>query len=502
MANNQHNYSSGRINRYGAEGPEPGAPEQGTPQEAGQPPPRQQPPPQAAQPYRQSISRLSGVQNGILGTQGEPPILDTRTPEAQSAGNNARQNVPQSGRAMKRQKPAKQPRQPSQPGQPRRQAAYMANGGAAVREKRRFGKGAKIILAAVLAFLLLAAIGFLAYLNGFFDTGVFGAISKNYIPKDYKKSDVVNILIVGIDYEEGREYENGLGMTDMILYLNYDLKNNQMDLLQIPRDSYVGEQVPTGGTGKINAALISGEDKKNPINNLVSVVEQQYRLPVDHYIAMDMDALKTIVDTFGGLRVYVPREMSHDGSYLPQGWQWLDGNACEFFVRNRSGEGFERADIDRLDNQRHFYSALFRRFLNLTPTDIVHLLPVFEHYCNTDIGLKDIFDLCFSALSLKSENVMFCKVPGATGKELDPTGAGRDMYIVDKYGRGTEADPGTAALLNQYFRSGGEVAVSELGLPDVTIPADWLLYSPNVQVMTSVQEGEGGADVDVEPSFG
>ena len=43
------------------------------------------------------------------------------------------------------------------------------------------------------------------------------------------KGDVVNILVCGIDYEEGRNYSNDPtsndGMTDMILYVQFDIKN-------------------------------------------------------------------------------------------------------------------------------------------------------------------------------------------------------------------------------------------------------------------------------------
>ncbi len=369
--------------------------------------------------------------------------------------------------------------------------------------KQKNGKF-KVVLSLVLVFVLLLGGGAafaLGYLDSLLNTDLLGFVT-NYIPKDYSKSDVVNVLIVGIDNEEGRDYGAGLGMTDMILYANFDIVNNKLNLLQIPRDSYVGEEVATGGTGKINAALISGEDSENPINNLVKVVEEQFLLPVDHYIAMDMDGMKAIVDTFGGLRVYVPQEMSYNGSYLPAGWQWLNGDAAEFFVRNRSGVGFEQADISRLDNQRFFYSALFRRFMNLAPQDIVNLLPVFEHYCSTDIGLTDIFDLAYTALNLQAENVLFCKVPGATDPALDPSGQGRSLYYVDVYGRGTEEEPGTANLLNQYFRSYGEpVPAEELGLPNIDIPESTTLYSPNVQVMSSVQDEEGGADINVEPQY-
>ena len=54
------------------------------------------------------------------------------------------------------------------------------------------------------------------------------------------KGDVVNILVCGIDYEEGRNYSNDPtsndGMTDMILYVQFDIKNGALRMLQIPRN--------------------------------------------------------------------------------------------------------------------------------------------------------------------------------------------------------------------------------------------------------------------------
>ncbi len=492
MAKREHNYNSGRIHRA-QKTPQPPAQQRMEPTALPQQP--------AAPQQRMAPAQIAPVAPGagqqVPRQRMQPVSIQPPQPAQENPGQNGQQTPFQQAPRQQTMPPASVP-PPARAG--RQPPPPKAAGAAAVAARPKKKKNKALIALLVMLALLLVLVGlFLGYLNGVFETGLLGSIT-NYTPKDYSKKDTVNILIVGIDNEEGRDYGAGLGLTDMILYANFDLVNNKLNLLQIPRDSYVGEEVPTGGTGKINAALISGPDKQNPINNLVKVIEEQFRLPIDHYIAMDMDALKTIVDTFGGLRVYVPQEMSNEGSYLPQGWQWLDGNAAEFFVRNRKGPGFEQADLARLDNQRHFYSALFRRFMNLTPGDMVKLLPVFENYCNTDIGMKDIFDLGFSALKLQPENVLFCKVPGATDPGLDPTGQGRSLYFVDVYGRGTPEEPGAANLMNEYFRSyGSPVPGEELGLPNITIPAGTPLYAPNVQVMSGVQEGEGGADVDVEP---
>ena len=60
------------------------------------------------------------------------------------------------------------------------------------------------------------------------------------------KGDVVNILVCGIDYEEGRNYSNDPtandGMTDMILYCQFDIKGGALRMLQIPRNTLVTTQ--------------------------------------------------------------------------------------------------------------------------------------------------------------------------------------------------------------------------------------------------------------------
>ncbi len=511
MNKKEHDFQSGRIRRASQGEAPPQVPQQTIPSQNTTPPaaPQQSLSDAAFQTPRvqQRMQAASvGMPQNQMPTQKIDPVQPSPARQSQVQPSNTRQRMP-SQRMPQQSVPQHIMPQATVPQQEEfaatgKKGSASPNGGK--RPKQKKSKRFKVWMSLFLVLILLVGGGAafaMGYLDSLLNTNLLGSIIE-YSPKTYSKSDMVNVLIVGIDNEEGRDYGAGLGLTDMILYASFDIQNNKLNLLQIPRDSYIGEDVPTGGTGKINAALISGEDESNPINNLVQVVEEQFMLPVDHYIAMDMDGMKAIVDTFGGLYVYVPQEMSFDGSYLPQGWQWLDGNAAEFFVRNRSGPGFEQADISRLDNQRFFYSALFRRFMNLAPQDIVNLMPVFEHYCSTDIGLTDIFDLAFTALNLQAENVMFCKVPGATDPGLDPTGQGRSLYYVDIYGRGTAEEPGVANLLNQYFRTYTEPVPAEaLGLPNVTIPSNITLYSPNVQVMSSVQAEEGGADINVEPQY-
>lgn len=373
---------------------------------------------------------------------------------------------------------------------------------------RRFSGKKKVAIAAVcilVALVVLCASLFAALyfeVEQALDTGYAGSLETGlYTPKEYE-GDVVNILFVGIYRKPTDTYPEGLGLTDVILYLHFDLKNNRLSGMQIPRDTYVGE-IPNSDA-KINSLLVTGPDTENYINNLATAISDQYALPIDHYIAINMDSLLEIVDIFNGLRVYVPKEMNYKGNLLQEGWQWLDSNAVNFFVRNRYGKGFERSDIDRLENQRHFYSALFRRFMNLTPIDCVKLLPIIKEHCLTDFETTDLFDLAFSALKLTPENIMFCLAPGATKTaewDTDPLHLDRYFYIIDLYGPQDGSQPGMAEILNTYFRTyGDEVEIDDLKAPKIKIPSSVPLYPPNIQTMGQLYTDEGGSEIDVEPN--
>ena len=184
------------------------------------------------------------------------------------------------------------------------------------------------------------------------------------------KGDVVNILVCGIDYEDGRGYSSdgtNDGMTDMILYCQFDIKGGALRMLQIPRNSLVATKnrkitLSNGKTYSVSNYQVNSVALSNGGNvaALAEVIYDQYKLPIDYYVTIDMQALVEMVDNFGGIEVYIPHDMSFAGSALKQGYRNLDGASAEFFVRCRHGEGYSNSDIDRLNMQRYFYAEIGR----------------------------------------------------------------------------------------------------------------------------------------------
>ena len=302
------------------------------------------------------------------------------------------------------------------------------------------------------------------------------------------KGDVVNILVCGIDYEEGRNYSDASsndGMTDMILYCQFDIKNGALHMLQIPRNSLVATQNRkiTLSNGKtyaasnyqINSVALSNNGS---IAALAEVIYDQYKLPIDYYVTIDMQALVEMVDNFGGIEVYIPHDMSFAGSALKQGYRNLDGASAEFFVRCRHGEGYSNSDIDRLNMQRYFYAGLFKRVRNMGITDVLNQLPlVFNNYIHTDMDLATIAKMLVSFTRIDSGNIMLAQTPVFMGV---PNVGKTDSF--DGYSCVVPDKGSIAELLNTYFRNyTGPVDASELNLVTDSWPHGTASTSANVQ---------------------
>ncbi len=333
------------------------------------------------------------------------------------------------------------------------------------------------ILSVACCVFLTVYIGLQTYAGTIINTGEFGTVSKTYATPPEHAGDELNLLVLGIDYtSEDGQGRSPNGQTDVIMYVRFNFEDNTIRMLQIPRDVYVGEEIDHGGTGKINAVYGQAPSDEDRINSLAYVLYEQYKLPVDNYVSIDMDSLREVVDLFGGVEVYIEQDMYFEGSSLKQGMQVLDGAAAEFFVRFRN---YPTGDIARLSNQRNFYSALFSMVRSVTWQEIVRLTPIVQSYINTDLNSTDCAALAIELLSVPSSNILLAILPVADASQ---NYNGLEILV---------AEPNaTADMLNEYFRpEGTEVPVTELAIPQ--LPKNATLYETNVQWMSDVDESSG-----------
>ncbi len=280
------------------------------------------------------------------------------------------------------------------------------------------------------------------------------------VPPDMK--GVKNILVLGLDYDSDDpvKRDEKHPNTDMIMYVRLDANEHKMQMIQFPRDIFVGED--GGNAGKINGILAHHVDNGNGLGAFRDYIEKNFGLPVDNYVTIDIDGLKAVVDAFYGVEIYVPRDMRYynekthalEGELL-QGWRTLNGEQCEFFLRYR--QGLPRADIDRLVMQRQFYAALFRRLKTATVGDIVNLLPVAEYYLRTDIGTLDLMSMAIEVSTMDGANISMGRIPVYAAAEK----------YKGEYSPVVIAKKETADFLNQYFRPADHpITAEDIGTPE------------------------------------
>lgn len=377
------------------------------------------------------------------------PRPRTSSSQSRSTGGSAQQRPRTARPSSDGTPPRRRPPRSGKSGQP-------APSGRQRRPKQRKSSTARTLVIALLIVLLIPTLAlgagylYVSHATSGQNAGMGVTDPAINTPKEYA-GDVVNVLVCGIDYEEGRTH----ALTDMIMYVNFDVKNSKVNMLQIPRDTYVGGK---SANGKINGvAAAEGEDGNLNISALGTLIKDMFQLPVDGYITIDMDSMKELVNYLGGVEVYVPRDMEYNGSKLTQGYQKLDGDAAEFFVRNRHGDGYATGDFARLEMQRYFYAGLFKALLQMTPGDIAKMFPVYLKYVKTDMETIDLVSIGLSALKVPTQNIMMCRVPEYGGAELY-----QGEHAVNVVARQETAD-----LLNTYFRSyGTPVDAADLKLED------------------------------------
>ena len=302
-------------------------------------------------------------------------------------------------------------------------------------------------------------------------------------PKEFQGKEM-NFLMVGIDRSTQKEGDDlndaGIddGNTDMILYVHFNNETGEMKMLQIPRDTMATTDRSVSGNYRINNIAKTQAADSNSMNMaaLCTQISNMYQLPIDGYMTIRLEMLVQLVDSFGGIELYVPREMDYKGSHLDQGYQTLNGDACEFLLRTR--HIYADSDIGRLNMQRQFYAALFRRLKNIGNIwDVAKLTPAVLNYMETDLSASQLVSFAVSMLKIDSSKIMICQMP---------------VKMAEKYKGESVVYPARqedADLLNQYFRENtGAVDASALQLCDDASVlgfdlSNYTATDPNIQQM-------------------
>lgn len=251
-------------------------------------------------------------------------------------------------------------------GNSNRYAARDRFGVPVVIPKRRWPRRVLIATNLLVGVMLVGAVTVYGYANWRFSQ--IRRILLPHVTANAPPGAPMTILVVGSDSRSvvtGKDAAQFGGTSqvsgqrsDTIMLVHVDPASTKATLLSIPRDLWV----PIPGKGfsqRINTTFDSGPDL------LVQTIEQSLGIPIDHYVEVNFQSFRDIVNAVGGVKEYFPTPARDAFSLLKipaAGCYSLNGEMALQFVRARHYEYrvngrwvFEaESDLARIKRQQSF----------------------------------------------------------------------------------------------------------------------------------------------------
>ncbi|MFN2303486.1 MAG: LCP family protein [Anaerolineales bacterium] len=204
-----------------------------------------------------------------------------------------------------------------------------------------------------------------------------------------KKPDgQVNILLLGSDV---RPNDGGF-RTDSIIWLSLNPKDGFVSAVSFPRDLYV--EIPGMSYNRINVAFPRGG-----FDLLADTFETNFGVRPDHYILIDFNGFKTIINNLGGIDVYAEKNLSDScatwidpSGYcsMGPGQIHMNGDVALWYARSR----YSSNDIERARRAQEVIKALFKRLMSIDAIlRASELYETYIDYVQTDLNLSDLLPL-------------------------------------------------------------------------------------------------------------
>mgnify|MGYP002756981618 CR=1 FL=1 len=225
-----------------------------------------------------------------------------------------------------------------------------------------------------------------------------GENQESPIEKLGKNKGEVLFLLAGVD-STGEETGT---RTDTLMLVKADTNNGVVDMISIPRDSYV----PINGSyDKINAAHSYGG-----IDLTMEVVRDFLGIRLDKYMVVSFDAVIAGIDALGGMDVDVSSEVASAMGISP-GTHTMTGDDVLNYLRFR--KGYQNADLGRINTQQDFLKQFIKEATS--PKNLTKLPKVYKAmnpYLKTNMNIKDLSTLALKFKSIDSNNINSVRLEG------------------------------------------------------------------------------------------
>jgi LCP family protein required for cell wall assembly len=298
-------------------------------------------------------------------------------------------------------------------------------------KRRRKHTVLKVVLVTQLVMAILTATTVTLYwnrLDGRVDEGAPIVHPPEVVkPEAEGPKEPLNILVMGKD-DRGCagcaiDTEAGGGGSDTTMLLHVSADRKEAYGVSLPRDAMVdrpacttedGERIPAEGPVMFNTAYaVAG-----PLCT-VRMVEKLTGIYIDHFIVLDFNGFKEMVDAVDGVTVCLPKEVDDPAHqiFLPAGTHELDGDQALDYVRERYTLSVT-GDIGRMKRQQAFVASMLNKVLSANtlarPQRVYGFLEAVVDSIEVDEdldSLKKLGDLAMQFRDTGLDDINFITVP-------------------------------------------------------------------------------------------
>lgn len=257
----------------------------------------------------------------------------------------------------------------------------------------------------IVALSAMAAFGILTGNFGSLKDKLMGNKIKPRLSVEDQLKGRTNIIVMGVD-----ERKDDVGRSDTLMVFMIDPKSEKVEVMSVPRDTLV--KIPGHGWDKINHAYAYGGHELTR-----ATIEDFLGIKVDHYVLIDIQGFKSIVDAIGGVDINVEKRMYYEDPWddnplvidFQPGMQHMDGQRAMEYVRYRDEEG----DIGRIARQQQFIKAVYDKVTS--PANIPNLprlTAVLAKMVKTDVYASKVPGLANSLVKAVKNGLKGSSVPG------------------------------------------------------------------------------------------
>jgi LCP family protein required for cell wall assembly len=240
-----------------------------------------------------------------------------------------------------------------------------------------------------------------------------------------KENKAVNILLIGSDSRAGENAAYGTldgARADTTMLLHLSPGGTKAIGISFPRDLMVNipackkkNSPPSPAQfGMMNAAFAFAGPSCT-----WQTIEGLTQIHIDHFVVIDFVGFKQVVDALGGVEICLPHAINDPKAKLnlPAGRQTVRGDAALGYVRTRTGGLGNGSDLDRIDRQKKFMSAVVQKAgssdMLTDPGKFVRFLNAATKSISTDkdFSVGDMRKLAGSLKGMDAGGVRFVTVP-------------------------------------------------------------------------------------------